>query len=161
MWVAAVVVGRDASLVVGAIVQRWRSLGWRVDVTMEEFLRTNSRAFPAGQTNDGRPGSGMEGGGAGVCSSSTGIPLPSPPAAVSSSAPPSFDPGVPLMKPLMISKVNTVMQLALAAGCVGRVWAEWPDPDAIHALEVVTAGTTAASCMAYAVKFFAEKKIMQ
>ena len=63
------------------------------------------------------------------------------------------DPGVPFMRPLLISKVNTVFQITLLSGCMGRAWVEWPDPESLVALEVVTAGTTAASCAAYAYRF--------
>ena len=141
-WVATVVVGRDMALVAGALVQRWRSLGWRYDVTMQEFLRTRG----------GDDSSLTAAAGGGNSSETSSVSLPG-------GGPPSVDPGVPLMQPLMISKVNTVMQLSLAAGCVGKAWVEWPDASSLHMLEVATAGTTAASCLAYAVKFFAERPL--
>lgn len=55
--------------------------------------------------------------------------------------------GVPLMQPLMISKVNTVFQISLLAGCMGQAFSY------STVSRVVTAGTTAASCIAYAHKF--------
>ena len=135
-WVAAVVVGRDVALVVGAGLQRWRALGWRTDVTAREFLGTQpppavSMAVGGRDCGSGAGGGGVEG---------------DPPGR-------ARDPGVPLMQPLLISKANTVMQLALLGGCMGRAWVEWPDPVSLHVLEVATAGTTVASCLAYAHKF--------
>mmetsp|Transcript_4001 Transcript_4001/g.9951 ORF Transcript_4001/g.9951 Transcript_4001/m.9951 type:complete len:353 (-) Transcript_4001:79-1137(-) len=58
----------------------------------------------------------------------------------------------PAMRPLMISKLNTVLQLGLVVGCLGSSVASWPDADVLHVLEVTTAATTCASFGAYAVR---------
>jgi len=67
--------------------------------------------------------------------------------------------GVPLMRPLYISKVNTVLQLALVSGCLADAWVGLPGADALRVLELATAVTTAASCAAYARKY-AEGKLL-
>lgn len=156
IWFASVVVGRDAALVTGAAVQRWRSLGWSRSVSLREFLRT----IPPGSAGaTGHPSSSpglSPSGGAdeekgtgnsqGCIGEGKGTNSSQGHRAV-------VDPGVPLMQPLLISKANTVLQIALLAGCMGRAWVQWPEPEALAALEVATAGTTAASCIAYAHKF--------
>lgn len=61
------------------------------------------------------------------------------------------------MRPLLVSKVNTVLQLALVSGCLSHAWLGLPGPDTLNALELLTAATTAASCGAYAHKYAAGK----
>lgn len=60
---------------------------------------------------------------------------------------------MPYMRPLMISKVNTVVQLALVASCLTHHWMAWPTVGALGALEYAAAGTTLASFAAYAAKY--------
>jgi cardiolipin synthase len=56
---------------------------------------------------------------------------------------------LPLMRPLLISKVNTVLQLALVCGCMSHAWQGLPDTSALHYLELLTASTTISSLLAY------------
>jgi hypothetical protein len=58
--------------------------------------------------------------------------------------------GLPSIKPLMVSKVNTALVLLLVAGCMTQQWQGVPGQDVLEALEVAVAGTTAASAAAYA-----------
>jgi fatty acid desaturase len=56
----------------------------------------------------------------------------------------------PRVRPLLISKVNTVAMFALAAGALtGDAWGV-PGPDAVHAGVMLVASTTVASSAAYA-----------
>jgi cardiolipin synthase (CMP-forming) len=56
------------------------------------------------------------------------------------------------VEPLMVSKVNTVLQLLLVAACLSRPLLGWPEAGVVDALTAATAVTTVASCGAYAVK---------
>lgn len=128
LWVAGLVVGRDAALVGGMVVVRWRSLGWRVPwgaapLTRAEFFRTAGAAQGAGG-----------------------------PGAVQA---------MPFMRPLLVSKVNTVLQLLLVGGCVSRAWVGWPEPQLLSALEASTAATTAASFAAYAWQYASGRLLVQ
>ncbi|KAK9836085.1 hypothetical protein WJX81_000056 [Elliptochloris bilobata] len=104
-WLAALILGRDALLVGGAFVHRYRALGWRARGWSEFFRITSARAF---------------------------------------SVPPA-----PFVRPLLVSKANTVLQLGLVAGCVARSWYGWPPEQALWALGAATGVTTVASCAAY------------
>ena len=53
------------------------------------------------------------------------------------------------VQPLYISKVNTVFQLCLIAGCIGHSWYGWPPEDLLWALGGLTAFTTVGSFAAY------------
>ena len=53
------------------------------------------------------------------------------------------------VQPLYISKVNTVFQLCLIAGCIGRSWYGWPPEDMLWALGGITGLTTLGSLVAY------------
>jgi hypothetical protein len=53
------------------------------------------------------------------------------------------------VQPLYISKLNTVFQLFLIAGCIGRSWYGWPPEDMLWALSGITGLTTLGSFMAY------------
>ena len=153
MWLAGLILGRDVLLVGGAFVHRYRTLGWRAR-GWAEFYRIlpadpgtagpsitgpSSMAAPAGQP--GARVAGREFLGEAVAAGS-----PGPEAGVSrtGSAPPA-----PLVRPLMVSKVNTVLQLGLIASCIGRSWYGWPPEEAVWALGAATGITTVASCAAY------------
>ena len=58
-------------------------------------------------------------------------------------------PPAPFVRPLLVSKANTVLQLGLVAGCVARSWYGWPPEPALWALGAATGATTVASCAAY------------
>ena len=73
-------------------------------------------------------------------------------AGVSSSSKPAGDNTVPpaeFVQPLLISKLNTVLQLGLIAGCISHSWYDWPTESALWGLGGVTAGATLASFAAY------------
>lgn len=59
-------------------------------------------------------------------------------------------PAAPLVRPLFVSKVNTVLQLGLVAACMSRAWAGWPAEEALWAASAATAGTSVWSLGAYA-----------
>jgi cardiolipin synthase (CMP-forming) len=121
-WVAAVVLGRDAALVLGMAGHRMRALGWRLSgVSAAQFFSTRG----VGRAR-------REGGGGGEGSATTHAGE------------------LPLMRPLMISKVNTVLQLALVSCCMTHAWQGIPGEDTLQYLELLTAGTTAASLAGYA-----------
>jgi cardiolipin synthase len=54
------------------------------------------------------------------------------------------------MRPLLISKANTVLQLLLVGGYISHAAFGTPEQGVLWGLEVMTAGTTAASLAAYA-----------
>lgn len=135
-WVAVVVVGRDVALVAGTLLHRWHTLGWR-RVTLQEFCKTQALPAARGAGADKQPCGSLDRASRQAAGRNAYI-----------------DTGVPLMRPLMISKANTVLQLSLVAGCLGQAWVAWPDPNSLHLLELATASTTAASCLAYAHQHF-------
>lgn len=53
------------------------------------------------------------------------------------------------VQPLYISKVNTVFQLCLIAGCIGNSWYGWPPEDMLWVLGGITGVTTLGSFAAY------------
>ncbi|KXZ43223.1 hypothetical protein GPECTOR_97g761 [Gonium pectorale] len=127
VWLATVVVGRDVLLVSGAFVFRLRGFGWRWP-GREAFFRTaDVPALPAGGEQ------GLSGPGTGTTDGYGG---------------PSG--GVSFMRPLLISKANTVLQLVLLGGYLTRGMYGWPDGEPVAALEMATAATTVASLAAYA-----------
>lgn len=122
-WLAGLVVGRDVALVAGMFLVRWRSLGWRVrGLTREEFFRVSppspTPASPAGpaseQSGRGEAAASPAAGGA----QEGGLQQQQQQGAAAPG-------GVPPMRPLLISKANTVLQLGLVAGCLSQVrpWA--------------------------------------
>lgn len=58
-------------------------------------------------------------------------------------------PPAPFVQPLYISKVNTVLQLGLIVGCIGRSWYGWPSMDELYLLGGLTGLTTVGSFAAY------------
>ncbi|GIL65817.1 hypothetical protein Vafri_19441 [Volvox africanus] len=136
-WLAVVVVGRDLLLVTGAFAFRLRGFGWRWP-GREAFFRTAD-------------------------SMSTSISVPAVNAAATPSSQPGTTPpmgramgkgdpaeaGVAFMRPLLISKANTLLQLVLLGGYLMRGVYGWPDGDSVFALELATAATTTLSLAAY------------
>ena len=55
----------------------------------------------------------------------------------------------PFVQPLYISKINTVAQLSLVAGCITSSWYGWPPEAALWGLGGITGGLTFASGLAY------------
>ncbi|KAF5837590.1 hypothetical protein DUNSADRAFT_4161 [Dunaliella salina] len=135
---------------------RWRSVGWRTPwsippLTRAEFFRTADAAAtpsPASQHSAGGiveeqsrlpAGGGDTRGGASSCAGRAQDLGPATPAVA----------GAPFVRPLLISKVNTVLQLMLVGGCVSKAWLLWPQPELLSALEASTAAATALSMGAY------------
>ncbi len=145
-WVAGVVVGRDVALVGGSVAFRAAAFGWRWPGAAA-FFRTSDVPQAAA-------------GGAATAPADAGAGAAAGPGAA----------GVGFMKPLLLSKANTVLQLVLLgayllrgvaaeAGGAGGVagveglagWAAAAAPgEAVAALEVAVAATTLASAVAYA-----------
>jgi cardiolipin synthase (CMP-forming) len=57
---------------------------------------------------------------------------------------------LPQIRPLLVSKVNTALLLLLVGGCLTHQAVGVPEADALNALEIAVAGTTAVSGCAYA-----------
>jgi len=55
----------------------------------------------------------------------------------------------PFVKPLYISKVNTVAQISLIAGCITSAWWGWPPEEVLLGLGGTTGVLTLASGAAY------------
>lgn len=62
-------------------------------------------------------------------------------------------PGAPYMKPLMISKVNTVVQMALVTSIMMNEWQGWPSSQEVELLLSITLGCTVMSGAAYVYKY--------
>ena len=148
-WLAGLILGRDALLVAGAFVHRYRALGWRARGWAEFFRISPAHPgdpspahTPGGAPNaqsvsgDARNMRDLAGGAAGGAEPAS--------AAGAFVAPPA-----PFVRPLLVSKANTVLQLGLIAGCVARSWYGWPPEPALWALGAATGATTVASCAAY------------
>lgn len=59
-------------------------------------------------------------------------------------------PAAEAVQPVLISKLNTGLQLALVAVCIGNSWYGWPSSEAVWWVTGCTGLTTAASGGAYA-----------
>ena len=139
---AGVIIGRDVFLVVGALVLRLRSFGgtWP---GWSEFFRTTGV--------DERPGQGYKGKSLkygldlddteksdGKVQGATALAKKK-----STTLPASY------VQPLYISKVNTVAQILLVAGCITSTSFAWPPQEVILGLGGITLGLTVASGIAY------------
>ena len=153
--VVVIIVGRDVLLVGGAFAARAKSLGWRWPGPAEFFRvqqpeaaegaaapEAAAGAAAAAVSSSGATGAaaaegGAEssGGGSGGSGEGGEAAKPAPPA--------------PLVKPLFISKVNTVFQLGLVGTCMVNAWLGWPGEEAVWAGSVLTAGTTLWTTAAY------------
>lgn len=58
-------------------------------------------------------------------------------------------PPAEFVQPLYISKLNTVFQLCLIAGCISHSWYGWPTEDVLWGLGGITALATLGSFAAY------------
>ncbi|KAL6751029.1 hypothetical protein V8C86DRAFT_736083 [Haematococcus lacustris] len=151
-WLAVLVLGRDVGLVAGMALHRWRMLGWRVrGLSAAHFFTTLPAPQPTDQEDQVASSSARSNGGSrshgSSSTTSSGQEAGLPPGSAGAGA---TTPQLPFMRPLLVSKLNTVLQLALVAGCMGGAAFGVPDPHALQALEVATASTTAASLLAYA-----------
>lgn len=132
-WVAGVVVGRDVLLVAGSFVFRLRGFGWRWPGAAAFFRTVDTSAAAAGAATGAANGVASGGGGGGE--------------------------GVSFMRPLLISKANTVLQLLLLGGYLLRgmdggaglqlLLPGGGGEELIMGLELATAATTVASGLAY------------
>ena len=65
------------------------------------------------------------------------------------------------VQPLFVSKVNTAVQLALVASCMGHGWIQWPSEDVIDRVAKLTVLSTLASWGSYTWGYFlGNKKII-
>jgi cardiolipin synthase len=136
-WLAAAVVGRDATLVAGAVGARAAACGWAWPGGPEFF-----RLVEEGTDGDAQgDGAGLEAADAGDAATPTRAATVPPP---------------PPIRPLSISKANTVLQFATLAAALGGPAAGWPPEGAVVGLAVATAGTTAASGAAYVGQWWKE-----
>jgi hypothetical protein len=115
-----VVLGRDVVLLGGAFAIRAQQVGWKWP-GLKEFFRIT----PTASSSDVEQGKEEGGAGSGVA------------------------PVAPVVKPLLISKINTGLQLALVSACMTDAWLGWPGQPAVLGLGWSTAGTTVMSCIAY------------
>lgn len=140
-----VIIGRDAFLVLGAFAVRARSLGWAWPGVREFF-----RVAPAG----GDGGLNTHGGVVGQPARREGLsqyedgPMKPEKTNLISNCRPA--PVAPVLRPLLISKVNTGLQFILVASCMTDSWLGWPGAGVVWDIGVLTAGTTLWSCAAYA-----------
>lgn len=117
-----VVVGRDVALLLGAFAMRAHALHWKWPGAKQFF-----RIAPSSYDDDDE--------------TKTLSPRTTP---LSHAAPVA-----PVIKPLMISKVNTGLQIALVGACMTEAWVGWPGVGAVWGLAWATGGTTVASLAAY------------
>lgn len=129
-WLAVLVVGRDSTQVVGMFWYRLRMFGG-VWPGASAFFDVD---HAVGST---------------VISSSTTANAQGSSTAAGSTDSRRQQQLLPVIRPLMISKANTALIMALVAGCMANQWQGLPDQDVLGALEMVTAGTTLASAVAY------------
>ncbi|GAX74686.1 hypothetical protein CEUSTIGMA_g2134.t1 [Chlamydomonas eustigma] len=215
VWLAGLIIGRDVTLVAGAVLQRWSMLGWR-RVPLHVFFSTaipSNLPASGGQGNSHRTvgakevtvgakevsvdvdvgGSeeakhsevvtlngnnmasvmkasstpdkiltsieelGSTGGSTDILSDPRSVKKPCQAVhhlkkSAGAGVLEMEGTSMPLMKPLFVSKANTVLQLTLVAGYLGKGWVDWPDADALQVMAVATAMTTALSSLAYAHK---------
>jgi hypothetical protein len=118
-----VVLGRDVVLVLGGFAIRAQQLGWKWPGLKEFFRITPIESSTS--LSDAERGERAE-----------NVAGPTAPVA-------------PVVKPLLISKLNTGLQLALVGACMTDAWLGWPGQEVVWGLGWTTAGTTVMSCIAY------------
>jgi cardiolipin synthase len=119
---AALIIGRDVALVVGAVAGRTAACGGAWPGGPEFF-----RLVP--------PPVGGQGAAAGA-SAPPPSPAPSPPARA--------------IRPLPLSKLNTALQFGLAGAAIGTAWGGWPGEGVVEGLAWAVGGATAGSGGQYA-----------
>lgn len=139
----ALVIGRDALLILGAFAARAKSLGWHwpgageffrisQDVLPNEDIihgRRTDAALKAGKLNSQQQEQQQQQHITGKLSGRM--------------------PAAPFVEPLYISKVNTCLQLGLAGACMLRAWVGVPSEDVVWWVASGTAVTTLWSSGAY------------
>ena len=139
---AALIIGRDIFLVVGASVLRLRSFGGSWPGWKEFFRTTNTEENP----NKGSGGKSKMNSLAGEESRHSDASLHAAGDLTkqkSSALPATY------VQPLYVSKLNTVAQILLVAGCITSTSYAWPAQEVLLGLGGVTAGLTLASGIAY------------
>lgn len=116
------------ALVAGAFVFRFRSFGWRWPGSDAFFRTADAAGEGAAAASKRTDGAAAETGAA------------------------AAEGGVGYMRPLLISKANTVLQLVLVGGYLTQEAYGWPGGEAVAALEAATAATTVLSGVMYGVK---------
>ncbi|KAG2427301.1 hypothetical protein HXX76_012497 [Chlamydomonas incerta] len=145
-WVAGVVVGRDVLLVAGSFVFRLRGFGWRWPGAAAFFRTVDTAAAGAPGGAAAATAAAEAGGSKGGAVDGTG-------------AGGGGGEGVSFMRPLLISKANTVLQLVLLGGYLLRgmdggaglqlLLPGGGGEELILGLELATAATTVVSGLAY------------
>jgi cardiolipin synthase len=135
-WLATLVAGRDGALMWGVYKARLRAFGG-VWPGRRKFFDVDGVMGTADGGEEGEKSENGKGGGGGGGKSGGGGR--------------GKGGAMPPLKPLLVSKANTVVQLLFFGGCIGRLWlGEAVVPRAwLDAGEALTALTTAASAGAY------------
>lgn len=182
-WIAAAIVGRDVGLVGGMFFHRAHMLGWKwpgatIFFSTQDAPSSTHTTSAKPHSQDGA-GSGSAGhastppstpssdmasglrpelhaspGDLGASSGGSSSSREGSGSGGSAQAGSAGDGGVPYMKPLLISKFNTVFQLALVGAYIAKAQVGWPDDDVLHLLVVLTVSTTVWTCVRYAHKYF-------
>jgi hypothetical protein len=156
-WLAVLVVGRDTAQVAGMFVYRFKMFGGKwpgataffdVDAAVPQQQQQQQQKQQDASANEGshtgvfgqQANSGIDSSNSRSSTSTTTDPT----------AAAAAESGLPSIKPLMVSKVNTALVLLLVAGCMTQQWQGLPGQEVLDALEMAVAGTTAASAAAYA-----------
>ncbi|BDA47473.1 probable cardiolipin synthase (CMP-forming) [Coccomyxa sp. Obi] len=143
---AGIIIGRDVLLVTGAFVDRARKVGGK-GVGWAEFFRLSpSQLSPEADAAQ-----------AGAENSRSAQDVHEVVESKDSSAAPVAPAG--FVQPLYISKVNTVFQLCLIAGCIGNSWYGWPPEDMLWVLGGITGVTTLGSFAAY-IRVYRQGKLL-
>jgi len=121
---AALIIGRDAALVAGALAGRAAACGWAWPGG-PEFFRLVPRVVEDESKADG-----------------TTITSPSLRSIVI--------PPAPAVRPLPLSKLNTALQFGVAGAAIGTAWGGWPGGAVVEGLAWAVGGATAGSGLQYA-----------
>ena len=152
-WLVVVVLGRDVGLIGGMMWYRWRMFGGKWP-GFRAFMDVDGTINLAG--DDGNKGVDVSNVGGDEVKRERLVDGEVYVTLEKTTAKPQLrqegveQQGLPAMKPLMVSKLNTVLVLLLIAGCMTQQWQGWPGKEVLNVLEAGTAGTTAASGLLYA-----------
>jgi phosphatidylglycerophosphate synthase len=149
-WLAALVVGRDGAQIAGMFVVRLRMFGGTWPGARAFFDVDHDVGAPAAaeahEVQHRRSGD-MEQQQGSAASSSSRTSSGGGPAAAAPAAAPG---GLPVIRPLLVSKANTALTMLLVCACMGHQWQGVPSQEVLVTLELLAASTTAASAAAYA-----------
>jgi hypothetical protein len=151
-WLAVLVVGRDSVQVAGMFWYRLRMFGgvWPGATAFFDVDHSGpGHALSTSSSSNSAAGSSSSRSGAADGQDSADGSAQQQ-ASAAGQQQPSASGGLPTIRPLLISKANTALVMALVACCMGHEWQGLPDAYVLKVLEVVTAGTTMASAGAYA-----------